>query len=140
MKAKQPPPPDPKLIAAQGDAQREQVEAGTDRIRAQNETVEMTYRQQEAASRVELQRANAIAALAKAGITGQGDQFGVMVKLIDALLGSGQSAQDHAEAMHQSDQQHQQALQQAQQAHEHALAQNQQQAALAPPPNGAANG
>src|SRR6185437_2032211 len=95
---------------------------------------------------IESKRAGAIANLAKAGIQGPGPGEQLMQQAVDALVASGQSAQDHAEQLRENEQQHQhaliqqqqqhaQAVQQAAQQNAHAMQQNQQQADLAPPQN-----
>lgn len=87
-----------------------------------------------AQANIESKRAGAIANLAKANIRGPGPGEDIMQSAVDALVNSGQSNQDHNEAMQQQAAQHQQDMVQAAQAHAHAMQQNAQQAALAPPP------
>src|SRR6185437_12430267 len=67
--------------------------------------------------------AGAIKDLSQAGVQGPGPDEEIRKQAVDALLQSGQSTQDHNEAMQQSQLEHQQALQQ-----------NAQTAALAPEP------
>lgn len=82
--------------------------------------------------------AGAIKDLSQAGVQGPGPEEDIKKQAVASLLESGQSAQDHGEAMQQSAQEHQQALQQAAQEHQHTLQQNAQAAALAPEPTSGA--
>lgn len=57
-------------------------------------------------SATEKNRADAIAALVKAGIVAQGPKLDMLQSAIDALLESAQSGQDHQQTMQQADQDH----------------------------------
>src|SRR6185437_7709384 len=77
-----------------------------------------------AQANIESKRAGAIANLAKAGIRQPGASEEIMKSAVDALLTSGQSAQDHGEAMQQQvlDHAHEAAMAQQQQDHERNIA------------------
>ena len=118
-----------------------------DQAKTQIEQSRTQIEQAKAQSSIEKNKADAIAALAKAGVRQPGMEEQLMQAAVEALLGQAQSSQDHGEQLQQNAQEHaqnlqeneqlnQHALQQAQQAHGQALQQNAQQAALAPEPSG----
>lgn len=112
--------PDPRVIEAQARVQTEQAKAQGHQASAQAEITRAAVEAQEGQSQIELNRANALAALAKAGIDPMGGQLGnaqQTLELLDQLSQMQQQQNAHAADMAARNQQ----MQHAQEMHDQQL-------------------
>ena len=123
--ANMPQQPDPRIIEAQARVQTEQAKAQGHQASAQAEITRAAIEAQEGQSQIELNRANALAALAKAGIDPMSGQIGgaqETLQLLDQIAALQQQQQAHqadmasrVQSMQHAQEMHDQQLQAAQQ-------------------------